>query len=87
MLQTREAELERTIQELNAALVSKSNGRVGSGSGIRENEGSQEASLRARIEVLEGDLRTTNSQLTLEKERVRAICTITRPISMSMSLL
>lgn len=63
--------MERIIQELNSALVSRAGKNGGSTSHFQENKGSPDASLRARIEVLESDLSTTHSQLALERERVR----------------
>mmetsp|Transcript_56471 Transcript_56471/g.137049 ORF Transcript_56471/g.137049 Transcript_56471/m.137049 type:complete len:919 (-) Transcript_56471:2895-5651(-) len=66
--QAREAELERTVQELNAALVSRgssgslaSTGRngVGGGDGVSD----------ARIATLQSDLEIAHSQLGMERER------------------
>ena len=70
MLQAREAELERTVQDLNAALVatrgtaSDSNASGGNATG--------DVSLQSRVQSLEADLETANSYLALEKERVSA---------------
>ena len=71
-LQAREAELEQTVQELNAALVaSRGNDRLSSnGSG---GSAIGDASVEARVKALEVDLDTANSHLALERERVRTI--------------
>ena len=72
----REAELERTVQELGAALVvAKNRGSPGSSSagtdGKTAEGGNEPAVLRARIDALELDLETANAHLSLERERVR----------------
>lgn len=76
-MQAREAELEQTIQELNAALVAsrKICGVAGRGSSHVIGDGSNEAegNTNARLKVLEMDLETANSHLALERERVRKI--------------
>lgn len=69
--QAREAELEQTIQELNAALVSSRNsglvvGMVSNGTRMNENVSSD-----ARIRGLQMELETANSHLASERERVR----------------
>ena len=74
----REAELERTVQELGAALVVAKN-RASSSSALPpdsgeagENGTSNEtvAILRARVSALELELETSNANLSLERERV-----------------
>jgi hypothetical protein len=74
--QARESQLERTIQDLNAALVlSRGNGRL-TGKNSSGCEGGSNDHLRgnghleARINVLGSDLQTANSHLAIEKERV-----------------
>jgi len=72
--QSRESELERTIQELNAALVvSRGTGRLSHGgrSGDVESEDLMrgDSQLAARICAMETDLQTANSHLAMEKER------------------
>jgi len=73
--QARESQLERTIQDLNAALVlSRGNGQH-SGNDTSGRDGSATDSLRgnshlqARISALESDLQASNSNLAIEKER------------------
>ena len=74
--QAREAQLERTIQGLNAALVvSRSNSEIRgtTGSDLDGSSGDflrQISHLEARISALELDLHTANSHLAMEKERV-----------------
>lgn len=73
--QARESQLERTIQDLNAALVvSHSNTRVPGNNGTVCEGGSDDplrgsSHLEARIDALALDLRTANSHLAIEKER------------------
>lgn len=73
--QARESQLERTIQDLNAALVvSRGDSRL-TGTNSSDCKGGSDDPLRgksyleARISALELDLRTTNSHLAIEKER------------------
>ena len=68
-LQAREAELERTVQDLNAALVA-SRGSDRSNSITGDNT-IADASNGSRVKALEADLETANSHLALERERVR----------------
>jgi len=71
--QARESELERTVQELNAALVASNDKDRLSGSSL--GGGSDNASSgsnpysEARISALEMDLQNANSQLAMEKEQ------------------
>eukprot|EP00980_Cylindrotheca_fusiformis_P017617 scaffold5517_cov135-Cylindrotheca_fusiformis.AAC.47 len=72
--QARESELERTIQELNAALVSKSRQKNRPQSDTKldkQSESSNEKALIARVETLQSDLETAVAHLTLEREKVR----------------
>eukprot|EP00536_Pseudo-nitzschia_multiseries_P011207 jgi/Psemu1/307999/fgenesh1_kg.370_\ len=66
--QTRESELERTIQELNAALVVSSQANVDEDA--PGNAGTNHSHLKARISALETDLQAANSQLAMEREQV-----------------
>mmetsp|Transcript_6492 Transcript_6492/g.13791 ORF Transcript_6492/g.13791 Transcript_6492/m.13791 type:complete len:814 (+) Transcript_6492:83-2524(+) len=65
--QARESELERTVQELNAALVVSSQSNTNDDSPYRA--GANNTHLKARISALEMDLQTTNSQLVMEREQ------------------
>ncbi|OEU07922.1 hypothetical protein FRACYDRAFT_250547 [Fragilariopsis cylindrus CCMP1102] len=74
--QARESQLERTVQELNAALVSsRNNTRLSGSSSLGDNassSGSNNAySEAARISALEMDLQDANSNLDMEKEQLR----------------
>lgn len=71
--QARESELERTVQELNAALVVSSRGKD-----ENHNPGKADNSntlLEARISALEADLEAANSQLVMEREQVSCFLT------------
>jgi hypothetical protein len=78
--------LERTVQELNAALVASRNSRKNNNNSSNSNSnrhsgyagggpgsGNVETnrSIDGRIDALEMDLENANAQLALEKERVR----------------
>jgi hypothetical protein len=63
--QSREVELERTIQELNLALVATAGTKNGG-----EEERPGVAFIRADVEALEMELQNTQAQLRHEKERV-----------------
>jgi len=71
--QARESELERTVQELNAALVASRDNDRSSGTCIGRggNNASSGANpySEARISALEMDLQNANSQLAMEKEQ------------------
>ena len=82
--QAREAELERTVQELGSALVVAKN-RSSSAALTDNEEGGDNttanenvAMLRARVSALELDLETSNANLSLERERV-SLCFFFRP--------
>ena len=69
--------MERTIQELGAALVAARN-RDANRLKSQESDGDHDSTvpndvsaLRARIEALEADLEIANAHLKLERERVR----------------
>ena len=66
--QAREAELERTIQELNAALVSRGSSGSLASTG-RNGIGGGDAVSDARVATLQSDLENANSQLAMERER------------------
>ena len=79
--QAREAELERTVAELGAALavarqkeqargIGGPSGAGYTSSGSGENE-SQNSSLRAQLETAEEEIETLKTQLMLEQQRVR----------------
>jgi chromosome segregation ATPase len=71
--QARETELERTIQELNAALVAKTRQNTRSLSntkGDKKSDSSNDNSLRARIDTLQSELETAVAHLALEREKV-----------------
>eukprot|EP00934_Nitzschia_sp_Nitz4_P001069 Nitzschia sp. Nitz4//scaffold22_size323478//119997//122571//NITZ4_000523-RA/size323478-augustus-gene-0.196-mRNA-1//1//CDS//3329542983//1069//frame0 len=72
--QAREAELERTIQELNAALVAAGS-KAGSAmmTPTDDEKAKSEAALKAHAQALEGELDLARSQLQLEKERCDAL--------------
>jgi hypothetical protein len=63
--QSREVELERTIQELNLALVATAGTKNGG-----EVERPGVGFTRADVEALEMELQSTQAQLRHEKERV-----------------
>uniref|UniRef100_A0A448Z5I5 Golgin-84 n=1 Tax=Pseudo-nitzschia multistriata TaxID=183589 RepID=A0A448Z5I5_9STRA len=65
--QARESELERTVQELNAALVVSSQGKVDEETPSRV--GGNDSLLEARISALEMDLQAANSNLAIEREQ------------------
>lgn len=68
--QAREAELERTIQELNSALVTRgSSGSLGSSSSLAAGGADGGDAFSAKIATLQIDLETANSQLAMERER------------------
>ena len=75
-MQSRETELERTVQELGAALVVARNreqkNRVNKGDRTNgdDSEPNDLNSFRARVGALESDLESANAHLTLERERV-----------------
>lgn len=71
--QAREADLERTIHELNSALAAKAGIQGALLSQIDGGKSLGGASLEARIELLESELGSATSQLALEKERVRGM--------------
>jgi chromosome segregation ATPase len=75
--QAREAELERSIQDLGAALVVARNRATKVSSSFSEDSIGENAAasndvsvLRARIDALECDVETANAHLKLERERV-----------------
>jgi len=73
--QARESQLERTIQDLNAALVvSRSKARPPGNNnsacdGVTDHSVRGNSHLEARIDALELNLQTANSHLAIEKER------------------
>lgn len=67
--QAREAELERTIHQLNSALAARANKDGTLPSQVSDKASAGDSSLMARIEALERDLNASHSQLALEKER------------------
>lgn len=75
-IQSRDTELERTVQELGAALVVARNkeqkNRINKGDRTNgdESEPDHLNSFRARVEALESDLESANAHLALERERV-----------------
>jgi hypothetical protein len=74
-MQYREAELERTVQELGAALVvarNREQNRITKGDRTNgdESEPTDLNSFRARVNALTSDLESANSYLALERERV-----------------
>jgi hypothetical protein len=73
-MQSREAELERTVQELGAALVARNREHNRINTADRTNSDGSEPndlnSFRARVEALESDLESANAHLVLERERV-----------------
>ena len=89
ILQAREAELERTVQELGAALVAAKNRASKSSSFSSPSDGLEDdnnaasneslATLRARVGALELDLETANANLSLERERVSHLVSACRP--------
>jgi chromosome segregation ATPase len=75
--QSREAELERTIQELGSALAVEQHRRgsdtLGNRNASKQEPGvvlSDVASLRARVDALESDLETSAAHLAHERELV-----------------
>ena len=70
---TREAELERTIQELGEALVlARNNGQTNRSHSDSDGQVLEDiASLKSRIDSLRLDLQTANANLSLDRERVR----------------
>jgi len=87
--QAREAELERTIQELNAALVAKSRSRAAPQSLVSDNgmsEEREESSLSIRIDTLQSDCDTAMAHLALEKEKSEALQTQLREMSKESTL-
>ncbi|CAJ1951498.1 unnamed protein product [Cylindrotheca closterium] len=74
--QAREAELERTVQELNAALVAKArNGAVprSQQSNNRMSGETEDTSLSVRMETLQNEYDTAAAHLALEKEKSEAL--------------
>ena len=75
--QAREAELERTVAELGAALAvarqrEQARGETQNiGTSSDHTGGSQTSTLRARLETAEEELETLKTQLMLEHQRVR----------------
>mmetsp|Transcript_19145 Transcript_19145/g.53313 ORF Transcript_19145/g.53313 Transcript_19145/m.53313 type:complete len:785 (+) Transcript_19145:143-2497(+) len=65
--QARESELERTVQELNAALAVSSQVKIDSDA--PRSAGTNNSHLQARISALEIDLQAANSQLAMEREQ------------------
>mmetsp|Transcript_840 Transcript_840/g.1786 ORF Transcript_840/g.1786 Transcript_840/m.1786 type:complete len:785 (-) Transcript_840:73-2427(-) len=65
--QARESELERTVQELNAALVVSSQVKIDCDA--PRSAGTNNSHLQARISALEIDLQAANSQLAMEREQ------------------
>ena len=74
MQKAREAELERQVQDLNAALVVTRNRLSGTSTLANARTdalgASTDTAYRARVEVLQTDLETANAHLALERERV-----------------
>jgi len=85
--QARESQLERTIQDLNAALVVSRGNRRLSGNNSPGCDGGFDDPLRgnsyleARISALESNLQTANSHLAIEKERSETLQTQLRSFS------
>ncbi|KAG7374488.1 hypothetical protein IV203_013583 [Nitzschia inconspicua] len=72
--QAREAELEQTIQDLNAALVASRNGGVSAGLVSNLDGSSQIGNTKdSSVKVLEMELETANSHLALERERIETL--------------
>jgi hypothetical protein len=73
--QAREAELEQTTQELNAALVESRKGGSVAGWMSSHGVGSNNDCVKSdqRVKVLQMELESANSQLVLERERVRKL--------------
>ncbi|KAG7349339.1 golgin subfamily A member 5 [Nitzschia inconspicua] len=72
--QAREAELEQTIQDLNAALVASRNGGVSAGMVSNLDGSSQIGNTKdSSVKVLEMELETANSHLALERERIETL--------------
>lgn len=69
--QAREADLERTIHELNSALATMADKQGTSNPPSDCSKSVGGVSLEARVELLESDLSAATSQLAHEKERVR----------------
>jgi hypothetical protein len=77
--------LERTVQELNAALVMSRNGgsvnRLSSDGSSVVDETNGSMSVEPRIIALQMDLDTANSHLALERERVSVILSIWKRVN------